>query len=497
MTAVPRTSPNAPFLFHLESPAGRLGIHKGQLHIRGWHLGRDLTEAVQIRVRIGRRVIPCKREPRPDVLEHLGLDPSLPVEPGFLCSLSSKKAGIKYVRIEAKQTLNSAWTTLQSRLLCLLPGLEDNDDGGVSILKNWAFTTLPAAAPLRQTPADPAALRIAWIIPDFDKGAGGHGAIFKVAESLKKAGHHNAFWVLWGSKHSDPSGYIDRHFSGVGAPVHALATANLDSVDADVVIATNCWSAYFANAIGKTWRKLYFVQDYEPWFYPRGLEYHYACNTYGFALEKIVSSRWLAFMMAEEHGASSVQFDYTFDPEFYHPPAEGRPQNPARIEIAFYGRISTDRRMVALGLQALDLLARRRNDFRVHFFGQQLGASRFAYDCEDHGVLGPRGLGDLYRRCHVGMVFSATNRSIVPTEMMACGLPVVELDGENNTRTYPEGSLLLTPPSAEKVADTLARLLDSADLRDRVSRAALDYAGGLSWEKTSAFLVAAITRKPE
>ena len=36
-------------------------------------------------------------------------------------------------------------------------------------------------------------------------------------------------------------------------------------------------------------------------------------------------------------------------------------------------------------------------------------------------------LADLYRESTIGMVFSTTNPSLVPYEMMACGLPVIDL----------------------------------------------------------------------
>ena len=45
-------------------------------------------------------------------------------------------------------------------------------------------------------------------------------------------------------------------------------------------------------------------------------------------------------------------------------------------------------------------------------------------------------LADLYRRATVGVVFSATNYSLIPHEMMACGLPVVELDGESTRADF-------------------------------------------------------------
>jgi hypothetical protein len=38
---------------------------------------------------------------------------------------------------------------------------------------------------------------------------------------------------------------------------------------------------------------------------------------------------------------------------------------------------------------------------------------------------------EVYHNCHIGVVFSTTNYSPVPLEMMACNLPAVEIDTES------------------------------------------------------------------
>ena len=45
-------------------------------------------------------------------------------------------------------------------------------------------------------------------------------------------------------------------------------------------------------------------------------------------------------------------------------------------------------------------------------------------------------LADLYRNATLGIVFSTTNPSLVPYEMMACGCPVADLDANNALAKY-------------------------------------------------------------
>ena len=55
----------------------------------------------------------------------------------------------------------------------------------------------------------------------------------------------------------------------------------------------------------------------------------------------------------------------------------------------------------------------------------------------------PNALANLYRQCTVGFVLSGTNYSLVPNEMMACGLPVVDIDAEHTRVSYqPETAVL-------------------------------------------------------
>ncbi len=343
----------------------------------------------------------------------------------------------------------------------------------------YEFTRIPERPATRPGPHDPQSLVINWVMPDFIQGAGGHTTIFRMASHLQRLGHRSVFWITGGSTHSDPSAYIDTHFFPLQCPVHALTADNLDDVTGDVVFATHCWTAYYVRGIRNVWRKCYFVQDYEPYFYPLGADYHYARRTYHFGFHIIVAGRWLQEMLRRESNASSYVFDLAYDPRYYQPAQKSC--TAGSLRIAFYARASTERRMVTLGLEALALLGKIRHDFVVHFFGGEPQKSPSVYAHIDEGVLTEAELGDLYRTSDLGMVFSATNHSLVPVEMMACGLPVLELAGENNALIYPPGSIALAEPDEQSVANLLCRLLDSAEERAALRTAGLAYAATLSW----------------
>jgi len=72
-----------------------------------------------------------------------------------------------------------------------------------------------------------------------------------------------------------------------------------------------------------------------------------------------------------------------------------------------------------------------------------------------------------------------------PLEAMACGTPVVA----SNTASLPEvvgdAGLMVSPRDVRALAQTLAKLLDDAGLRQRLSRAGLAQAARFSWERAA------------
>ncbi|HEX8338273.1 MAG TPA: glycosyltransferase, partial [Pyrinomonadaceae bacterium] len=102
------------------------------------------------------------------------------------------------------------------------------------------------------------------------------------------------------------------------------------------------------------------------------------------------------------------------------------------------------------------------------------------------GVLGERELADLYRGAAAGLSVSLTNYSLVPQEMLACGLPVVEMDLPPVRAAYPEESpgIRLAPPTPASIADALAEALSLPDPEARRAReAASSLVSHLSWSE--------------
>ena len=107
-----------------------------------------------------------------------------------------------------------------------------------------------------------------------------------------------------------------------------------------------------------------------------------------------------------------------------------RPVARRRDTVVFYARASTPRRAVPLGLLALGIVKGRRPDLRIVLFGDS-DPPRTTFPYENAGIASPAQLARLYSEATVGVCLSMTNYSLVPKEMLACGLPVVDLRGQS------------------------------------------------------------------
>lgn len=345
---------------------------------------------------------------------------------------------------------------------------------------------LPKACPLAPAPTQvPASLRLAWIIPDFGYGSGGHATIFRLSAELSRIGHTNEFWIIPGSRFADSNSAheaIQRWFTQQKCQVHFLEPSRVGTVQCDVCIATEYRTAYYAQALRTPWRKLYLIQDYEPYFFPAGTDFLIAEESYRLPLEPLTAGRWLAKRLHEYYGRAPESFELGVEDACYYPDEVTERQ---RFSVGFYLRETTARRCADLGAIALQEVCREIPKVVVHFFGQPKGLTNLRVPCHQHGILPTGALAKLYRTLDVGVVLSATNHSLVPAEMMACGLPVVELDTPSARLDYPTSAITLAPAHPRSIAAAIIELLSNRDLWETKSRGGIQHARGLSWEESA------------
>jgi glycosyltransferase involved in cell wall biosynthesis len=322
-------------------------------------------------------------------------------------------------------------------------------------------------------------LKVAWVCGPAGEGSGGHTTMFRMVAALERAGHECTLYV-----HDRHDWEIDQHrrtirawWPWVEADVRDLA-AGID--DAHVVFATSWETAYPVLASPAKGVRCYLVQDFEPSFHPAGSIALLAEATYRFGFHGVTAGRWLAQLLRRDYGMPADHFDFGVDRDCYAFEDVGE-----RSGVCCFCRPSTPRRAHELVVVALDLFASRHPDVEIHTYGERPRDLPFA--TTDHGLLAPAQLGDLYRRCVAGIVLSATNVSLVPHEMLACGcIPVVN-EAEHNRLVLDNDHVAYTWATPFALAEALSRLV-SVPRRERltVARAAAGSVAAISWEESGA-----------
>jgi glycosyltransferase involved in cell wall biosynthesis len=189
----------------------------------------------------------------------------------------------------------------------------------------------------------------------------------------------------------------------------------------------------------------------------------------------------MADVLRERYGVEARWFECGTDLDvFAFGPEEGRREEL----IAVYARRETERRAVDLAVTALIILSERRPTIRPVLFGSGRRTD-LPFPAEDLRVVPPRRLARLYREASVGLVFSLTTHSLVAHEMMASGLPTVELEGANvGTALGPPGELVeQVPRRPDAIADAVERLLDDPEAGAAMARRARAFVEERTWDR--------------
>jgi glycosyltransferase involved in cell wall biosynthesis len=227
-------------------------------------------------------------------------------------------------------------------------------------------------------------------------------------------------------------------------------------------------------------RKFYFVQDLENRFYAEGSLAEFAKETYRWGFYGITLGCWIADALRKEFGMECSPFGFSYDREVYSPDGSRR-LSEQKNRVLFYARPHTERRGFELGLLALSLVAKKRPDVEFVLVGFRPERIRIPFRVVLPGLLSPTELAESYRSCHVALVLSHTNLSMLPLELMACGCAVVSNHGANVEWLLTEETTQFAAPTPESLAEATLTLLHDEKLRARKVAAGLAFAQRTDW----------------
>ena len=225
-------------------------------------------------------------------------------------------------------------------------------------------------------------------------------------------------------------------------------------------------------------RPLRLALAYEPWLHPVGEAALAAEASLAEVVPTIARTPFLARLLADRHGIEAAHYDVSPDRSAYFPRPEVE-RSPTRV-LAL-SRPGEAGACHALAMRALRLLRAREPRLEIVVLGSAAEAG-LGEGLERHGwPMHAHDAARLFSGATVGLCLSAAGPAREALEMLACGLPVVDV-GWSGTRYASElerAAIHRAAPTAEALAEALHRLLHDGAMRAAQLRAAASLLDGL------------------
>lgn len=328
-------------------------------------------------------------------------------------------------------------------------------------------------------------LTVGWVCTPPALGSGGHTTMFRMIRALEAAGHDCRIYLydrhggdLDEQRRAVRLGWpeVQAKVSDVGSLPARSSTTSADLLDA--CVATSWESAHVMATLGTApMRRLYFVQDFEPYFHPRGSEYALAEDSYRFGFRCIALGKMVGDCLTKEIGISPDVTSFGCDTAVYN---VGPNEATSRNGIVCYARPGAPRRGFWLAKLALIEFHRRHPEVPIHVYGGAMQG--LGFDVEEYPRLLPSELNQLYNRSIAGLALSFTNISLVAEEMLAAGVIPVVNESYNSRADLDNPNVAWAFPTAAGIADALSAVVSSPRQRQWSADAAKSVRPG--WSQT-------------
>ena len=318
-----------------------------------------------------------------------------------------------------------------------------------------------------------------WVIPNFGSGSGGHLNIFRFINLLSAQGFKSHIVIVgehnWNSSISALEA-IEKWYG----PINATLDFGLSGfVQSEITLATGWQTAYSVSNYLATRKKFYFIQDFEPFFFPMSSHYFLAENSYRLDLRGITAGIWLKEKLEKEYSMKTNAISFSYDRDLYFPRAKIRSE---KFKILFYSRHVTPRRLFSLGVYSLSQFCKKYDDVEVIFVGGDVKQFDINFDYIDLGQQPLEKLAEIYSQADLALVLSATNLSLLPLEIAACKCPLVLNNLPSSNWLFPEEAVFYSSTDPRALTETIEFAYLNPSLREAKANKSLELARTSSWE---------------
>jgi glycosyltransferase involved in cell wall biosynthesis len=256
--------------------------------------------------------------------------------------------------------------------------------------------------------------------------------------------------------------------------VWLLEDNRMDS--ADGTFATSWETAYPLYNSKNNTQRFYFVQDFEPYFYPASSFFELAENTYRFGFYGITAGKWLSTKLHNDYRMETDYFDFGSDEKLY-----SFDNFKLRNEIFCYVRPYTERRGFEIAIMALDVFHKKHPEFIINLAGWDVSNYDIPFPYNNLKILEVSELNSLYNKCAAGLVISLTNMSLMPLELLRSGaIPVVN-EGNNNKLVSNNKYIAYAKTDPQSLANKLSEIVSKPDII-QYAKSAAKSVNTFTWE---------------
>ncbi len=327
--------------------------------------------------------------------------------------------------------------------------------------------------------------RVLYVLPITEPGGGGH-VILQEAEAMLKMGVDVRILNSIGNRP-----YFERSFPGSQVPAVYVekpdqASKLLGPYDAVVGTVFHSLDWMEMPAGDSLPVRGYYIQDFEPYFFPEGSEnFRKAKDSYTRFpdLVRLTKTQWNANAVKERIGVDCSIVGPSLDIDLFRPRRRSQPEWPERpLRIAAMIRPSTPRRQPDLTMRVLkDFAIEQGTGVEVVLFGCEPEDPDFHKLTVDFlwrhaGVLTRSQLVTFMNEVDIFADFSSFQAmGLTAMEAMACGVAVIvpEAGGSNSFARHEANSLVIDTSQPEACLWALKCLVQDHELRGRLQQQAI------------------------
>lgn len=327
--------------------------------------------------------------------------------------------------------------------------------------------------------------KITFVIERMAKYSGGQTSILRLGTELSKLGYEVGYVVYKPQTKAEMEECAKCNLSNYQGEMYP--NTYLNNLQSDIVIASSWDTVAFAKKMQGY--KMYFLQDYEPYFFSFGELFLMAKKTYEQGLHMVSLGKWNKEMVEKNCNIISKidTIDFPYESKEY--PLCKRDYNSyakkkdfvLAVYLKYYGKRLPNITQYLLK-QVKQELKKDGINLHIKYFGEDKSFRTEAG--ENLGMLSKKQLFALYKEADFGMVASMSNVSLIPYEMLATGLPLIEFEDGTFPYFFPDNSAILTSLNYMDLYHKIKEVIKEPSKLQSMHEIAQGYLDTLSWQKS-------------